>query len=194
MNEKPLDIKSMKFKQVNFVNTKDLFFKVRTSEEIVFENCDFKFHKTPAINVIYAKEVKFNKCKLELLDETSVKISADYVEFINTTLKRPLDHSLNEMIGVSDNSTLKMLNVTLIYPSQAIFIAKFSNFILKNIFVESIKCETMCEILQNLACTDDFEINHNRLISYVPCQNITVRIMIFFFRIFFLQKKLLFFF
>ena len=88
------------------------------------------------------------------------------------------------MIGASDNSTLKMLNVTLIYPTQAIFIAKFANLNLKNIFVEGIKCETMCEILQNLACTDNFEINHNRLISYVPCHNITVR-NIFFKLIFF---------
>ena len=194
MNENSLQIKSMKFKQVNFTNARDLFFKVRASEEIVFENCDFKFHKTPAINVIYAKEVKFNNCKLDLLDETSVKISADYVEFINTMLEQPLKHSLNEMIGASDNSTLKMLNVTLIYPTQAIFIAKFANLILKNIFVKGIKCETMCEILQNLACTDDFEINHNRLISYVPCQNITVRIMKFFSKFFYKKKLLLFFF
>ena len=86
MNENALKIKAMKFNQVNFVNTKDLFFKVIASEEIIFENCDFKFHKTPAINVINAKEVKFNKCKLDLLDETSVKIFADYVEFINTTV------------------------------------------------------------------------------------------------------------
>ena len=86
MNENALKIKSMIFKRVNFVNTKDLFFKVIASEEIIFENCDFKFHKTPAINVINAKKVKFNKCKLDLLDETSVKIFADYVEFINTTV------------------------------------------------------------------------------------------------------------
>ena len=92
MNENSLQIKSMKFKQVNFVNTRDLFFKVRASEEIIFENCDFKFHKTPAINVIHAKEVKFNQCKLDLLDETSVKISADNVEFINTMLEQPLKH------------------------------------------------------------------------------------------------------
>ena len=183
MNENSLQIKLMKFKQVNFTNTRDLFFKVRASEEIVFENCDFKFDKTPAINVIHAKEVKFIKCKLELLDETSVKISADYVEFINTTLKRPLDHSLNEMIGASDNSTLKMSNVTLIDPTKAIFIAKFANLILKNICIGGYECENICHTLQNLACTDDFEINHNRLTPYVPCQNITVRI--YFLQIFF---------
>ena len=183
MNENSLQIKSMKFKQVNFINTKDLFFKVRASEEIVFENCNFEFHNTLAINVIYAKEVRFNECKLHRLDEIAVKISAGYVEFINTTLTEPLKHSLNEMIGASDNSTLKMSNVTLIDPTKAIFIAKFANLILKNICIGGYECENICHTLQNLACTDDFEINHNRLTPYVPCQNITVRI--YFLQIFF---------
>ena len=181
MNELSLHIKSMQFKQVNFVKTTDLFFKVMASEEIVFENCDFKFHKTLAINVINAKRVKFDKCKLDLLDETSVKISADYVEFINTKLETPLPHSLNEMIGFSENSTLKMLNITLINPTQSIFVVNFANFILKNISVSGIKCETMCETLKNLACTDDFEISHDRTWKpyYVPCENITVRNIFF---------------
>ena len=183
MNEHSLKIKSMKFKQVNFVKTTDLFLHVMASEGIVFEDCDFKFHKTLAINVIYAKEVKFDKCKLDLLDETSVKISAEYVEFINTKLETPLPHSLNEMIGTSENSILKMINITLINPTQSIFVVNFAHLILKNISVSGIKCKTMCETLKlkNLACTDDFEISHDRTWKpyYVPCEDITVRIIFF---------------
>ena len=181
MNEHSLHIKSMQFKQVNFVKTTDLFLHVMASEGIVFENCDFKFHKTLAINVINAKEVIFDRCKLDLLDATSVKIQADNVEFINTKLEQPLKHSLKEIIGTSENSILKMINITLINPTQSIFVVNFANLILKNISVSGIKCETMCETLKNLACTDDFKISHDRFSTpyYVPCENITVRNIFF---------------
>ena len=173
-------IGSITFNNVTFVEHdtnifKDILFVAATGK-VAFINCMIQFRIIHVINII-ADEVIFESSMLKWLDGKSVKIHANQVSFINTTLKEPLEHSMKEIVSNGDqDSVLKLINVNVQDPKSGTFVSMFPKVVLQNITVDKCFCGYT---LKDITCKDtDFKSQHDRsgfATLNVNCSNLSVR-------------------
>ena len=175
-----LKIGAITFNNVTFLEHgsnifKDILF-VDATRKVTFIHCMIELGRIPVID-IYAEEVIFESSLLKWLGDKSTKVHANQVTFNNTLLKEPLKHSMKEIISSGNqDSTLKLINVSVQDPKSGTFVSMFPKVVLQNITVDKCFCGYT---LKDITCKDmDFKSQHDRsgfATLNVNCSNLSVR-------------------
>ncbi len=169
---KSIALTSIQFKNVKFQDIYEPFLDIGAKEDISFVQCQMTLIQKDQIR-LSARQVIFEGCDLKLQGEETLKITADWIELKDCYLNQPQQKALLGLTSTPDSpdSRLVLHNLRLDDPAKGTLqtrVSKLENLDVFNVTVDS--CD--CHVAHDLACRKDFELDHDRLMPTLSCQEL----------------------